>query len=112
MPFAARWDAADGGAIGQGDILHAGYSLVGGWIRALLGWGIRSVRGRTARFDHLDHTPRQERRLDVRAQPVVCQADASSSALVVEGGARELRKGRLPDEILAESRESEERPAS
>jgi len=39
-------------------------------------------------------------------------AIASSSALVVEGGARELRKGRLPDEILAESRESEERLAS
>ena len=36
-------------------------------------------------------------------------AIASSSALVVEGGARELRKGRLPDEILAESRDAEER---
>jgi uncharacterized protein (TIGR00369 family) len=30
-------------------------------------------------------------------------AMATSSALVVEGGARELRKGRLPDEILAET---------
>jgi len=28
---------------------------------------------------------------------------ATSSALVVEGGARELRKGRLPEEILAEA---------
>lgn len=30
-------------------------------------------------------------------------AMATSSALVVEGGARELRKGRLPEEILAEA---------
>ena len=29
-------------------------------------------------------------------------AMASSSALIVEGGVRELRKGRLPDEILGE----------
>lgn len=33
-------------------------------------------------------------------------AMATASALVVEGGVRELRKGRLPDEILAESAET------
>jgi hypothetical protein len=36
-------------------------------------------------------------------------AMATSSALVVEGGARELRKGRLPEEILAEAERPEER---
>ena len=34
-------------------------------------------------------------------------AMATSSALVVGGGARELRKGRLPEEILAEAARSE-----
>jgi uncharacterized protein (TIGR00369 family) len=37
-------------------------------------------------------------------------AMGTSSALVVEGGVRELRKGRLPDEILAETQETENRP--
>jgi uncharacterized protein (TIGR00369 family) len=35
-------------------------------------------------------------------------AMATSSALVVEGGAHELRKGRLPEEILAEAASAEE----
>ena len=39
-------------------------------------------------------------------------AIATSSALVVQGGVRELLKGRLPEEILAESSESEARPRS
>ncbi len=37
-------------------------------------------------------------------------AMATSSALVVVGGARELRKGRLPDEILAGGEGTEDRP--
>jgi uncharacterized protein (TIGR00369 family) len=36
-------------------------------------------------------------------------AMATSSALLVEGGARELRKGRLPEEIMAESAGREDR---
>jgi uncharacterized protein (TIGR00369 family) len=36
-------------------------------------------------------------------------AMATSSALLVEGGARELRKGRLPEEIMAEAPKTEER---
>jgi uncharacterized protein (TIGR00369 family) len=36
-------------------------------------------------------------------------AMATSSALVVEGGVRELRKGRLPEEILAEATRTEDR---
>jgi hypothetical protein len=35
---------------------------------------------------------------------------ATSSALVVEGGVRELRKGRLADEILAETEGTESPP--
>jgi hypothetical protein len=34
---------------------------------------------------------------------------ATSSALVVEGGVRELMKGRLPDEILATENGSDDR---
>jgi len=34
-------------------------------------------------------------------------AMATSSALVVEGGVRELKKGRLPEEILAEAASDE-----
>jgi hypothetical protein len=37
-------------------------------------------------------------------------AMATSSALVLEGGARELRNGRLPDEILAEIDRNEVNP--
>lgn len=37
-------------------------------------------------------------------------AMATSSALVVEGGVRELRKGRLPEEILAGVERTEDRP--
>jgi uncharacterized protein (TIGR00369 family) len=37
-------------------------------------------------------------------------AMATSSALVVEGGVRELRNGRLPEEILAETEGTEDRP--
>jgi uncharacterized protein (TIGR00369 family) len=37
-------------------------------------------------------------------------AMATSSALVVEGGVRELRNGRLPEEILAETEGAEDRP--
>jgi len=36
-------------------------------------------------------------------------AMATSSALVVEGGVCKLKKGRLPEEILAEAEESEHR---
>jgi hypothetical protein len=36
-------------------------------------------------------------------------AMATSSALVVEGGVRELRNGRLPEEILAETDGAENR---
>ncbi len=36
-------------------------------------------------------------------------AMATSSALVVEGGVHELRKGRLPEEILAEAARTEDR---
>jgi len=53
-----------------------------------------------------------------RLRMVTCNVDnaegkrvamASSSALVVEGGVRELRKGRLPEEILAAASEQSDR---
>lgn len=39
-------------------------------------------------------------------------AMATSSALVVEGGVRELRKGRLPEEILSDTEGTEDHPRS